>query len=78
MSAKDIPNIIEGHLLKNAKRAGVTSEEVETLAKLRERTCNGCTSNGNPTLYQGKCLACGCDMEAKWRALNATCIQGKW
>lgn len=77
----NLPNpkdIAEGYANLARKKMGFAKEEVEATAALRARTCNDCTDGGNPVLVNGKCTKCGCVMEAKWRALNAKCIIGKW
>jgi hypothetical protein len=71
-------NIVDGFANLALKKVGMPNEEVELMATLRKRICESDIERGNPMLVDGKCTKCGCVMEAKWRALNAKCIIGKW
>lgn len=75
---ENIVTIADGFAQLALKKVGMPNEEVELMAMLRERVCNGCVVNANPVLVEGKCTKCGCTMAAKWRALNATCPLNKW
>lgn len=75
----NIPQIIEGHFYKAISKTGLADIEVETLATMRLKICGDCTKDGKPCLSDSKhCCRCGCDMEAKSRAINAHCPLGKW
>ena len=77
----EIVNIVEGHANLALKKLGIADTEVELLAQLRESICKRqCkANNGNTYLDEkNKCTACGCNMEAKWRATEAKCIIGAW
>jgi hypothetical protein len=77
----NLPNpkdIAEGYTNLARKKIGFAKPDIEQIAVLRENVCNTCTDGGNRVLVSGKCTKCGCVMEAKWRALNAKCIIGKW
>jgi hypothetical protein len=84
---KKIGQIIEGHFNKQLNKVGLLPSDTKALSELRFADCLLCDalphpSNKNingPGLRDKKyCNACGCDMEAKTKVINATCPIGKW
>lgn len=72
--------IAEGYTNLLLKKFGLTSEELEWLAKVRLEHCKICTlgPNNQPGLVDGRCVLCKCWMEAKVRSINKKCPAGKW
>lgn len=73
-------HIIEGHVNKAISKTILADSEVELLASERLLICTGCKDTaGNKCLNDtDRCCRCGCDMQAKTRALNAKCPINKW
>ena len=81
MDAINVLNIIDGNVNLALKKVGLPKEEVELMASLRESICRKqCKANNGSTYLNenDKCTACGCNMQAKWRAPEAKCIVGAW
>ncbi len=49
------------------------NQEVEKVALERAKVCGTCPENKN-----GRCLACGCFLQAKARSPKSTCPLNKW
>jgi uncharacterized protein (DUF983 family) len=77
----EILNIVEGTVNLARKKFGIADSETEMMAVLRERACREwCTENNGTTFLtpENKCSQCGCDMEKKWRAVDAACPFKLW
>lgn len=72
--------IIEGHINKALSATPLASTEIEALSAQRITHCNECKhDDGSSCLSPSQtCCRCGCDMQAKTRAVNAKCPVGKW
>lgn len=70
--------IMEGELQRQLSNTPLANKEVEQLSELRMKHCRSCRINNEPGLKDSRCTVCGCFMERKTRALNATCPVGKW
>lgn len=84
---KTIGQIIEGHFNKHLDKVGLLSSDTKKLSELRFADCLLCdalphtTKKGEngPGLRDKKyCNACGCDMEAKTKVIDAKCPIGRW
>jgi hypothetical protein len=72
-------HIVEGYLNKTLAGTPLRNKAIEMLSRVRMRECTSCQVNMKPCLSATKhCCVCGCDMEAKTRALNAKCPLHKW
>lgn len=76
----NLSEIAEGYTNLLLKKVGLTSQELEWLAKVRLEHCKICTldPNNRPGLVDNRCVICNCLMEAKVRAIKSKCPAGKW
>ena len=66
--------ILSGFTSLIKSKVGLTTEQEETMSKLRRDICNGCIhGKGRDT-----CNACGCWIAAKVRCAECECPEGNW
>lgn len=68
-------------IMEGIKNTIIRDELVEDVARIRQETCDTCTSKGIECVVPGTapcCNECGCSLTFKTRALSSDCPLGKW
>lgn len=86
-SFKTIAQILEGHANKALGKVGLLPEDTLKLSEIRFAHCLFChltprpapgVGNGPGMREEKYCNACGCDMEAKTKVIDAKCPIERW
>ncbi|MFN5170002.1 MAG: hypothetical protein ACK5DD_10265 [Cyclobacteriaceae bacterium] len=87
MNFKTVGQIMEGHFKKTIDKVGLLPEETKKLSEIRFAACTTCDTTPHPTVPSQNgpglrdnqyCRACGCDMQAKTKVIEAKCPIGRW